>query len=426
MAMNFTNVIKPTHLCNLTCSYCYNEDTRAPVMPTDTLRRVVDETFHYCSTLAPYPHVDFIWHGGEPMIAGLDFFQEAVVAQRLANRGLTYDNTLQTNGTFLDDSWADFLKANRFRVSISIDGPREMHDATRQYASRRGSFDAVMKGVGHLRKSGIPFGVCVVLSKANASRAEEIYDFLAAERLPFNVIPLTRSGDGLANYGDLGLAAEEYASPWIKMFDRWYDAPKEGYVYCSDFALKTRAILTGSPQDCIGQEVCSTAHVSTDPDGNVYPCATLSADDEWRYGNLLEKSLLELMSGPVASRARERQVDPHCVSCKWRHVCHGGCMQRAVKFYGTHHTRDYYCDSLYRIYDHIEERLRKEPRLSLHALPDPEHVDRRPMPPLRQLQSREVKHVIRLKLLNDQPNLTKGEDDEQSKEKKACESRGIR
>jgi uncharacterized protein len=364
-------------------------------MTTKTLARVIDETFAYCSTLHPIPHIDFIWHGGEPLIAGIEFFQNALQFQAQSKRAVTFHNSLQTSGILLDSTWVVFLKENGFRVSVSIDGPRDVHNATRHYKSGRGSFDEVLRGIDLLRGAAIPFGVCVVISRANRTFVNEIYDFLTSERLPFNVIPLTRSGDGLANYDDLGLEPHEYADPWIAMYDRWYDSAGSNYVYSSDFVFKTRAILVGEPQDCIAQKVCSTAHISTDPDGNVFPCATLSADPDWCYGNLLVNTLSELMAGEVAQRAVNRQVDPHCVNCKWRHVCHGGCMQRAIKFFGTHNTRDYYCESLYRIYEHIESRLRTETRVSLDALPNATIVDSRPSPPIRPLQQKSVKHLVR-------------------------------
>jgi uncharacterized protein len=393
--VNFSNVIKPTHLCNLACSYCFNEDTRAPIMERKTLTRVVEQTFAFCETKPLVTNIDFIWHGGEPMIAGLDFFKIAVDLQSTYSRGAAFHNSLQTNGVLLNPDWVTFLKENKFRVSVSIDGPRHFHDKNRTYLSKRGSFDAVMRGIRLLQEAKIPLGVAVVISRDNKDHTEELYDFLAQERLPFNIIPLTRSGDALVNFNDVGLGPEEYAQPWIKMFDRWLSTSGPNYVYASDFAMKTRAILTGKPQDCIGQKICSTQHISTDPDGNISPCATLSADLEWRYGNILEADLTEIMLTEPAQRAQNRKMDPHCVECKWQHVCHGGCMQRAVKFYGTHNTRDYYCPSLYAIYEHIESKLREQPLLPLAALPTAGRFDHRPPPPDRSLVPRSIKHKIR-------------------------------
>jgi uncharacterized protein len=391
--MHFTNVVKPTHLCNLDCSYCYNEDARKPIMTSVQLERVVRETLFFANEQDPGASVDFIWHGGEPTIAGIAFFQRAIEVQAEVGLGLHIENTLQTNGTLINEEWAQFLSHNRFRVSISIDGPEHLNDLTRKDRAGKSSYKKIIKAMQFLRNAKVPFGVCVVLSRANRDHAEEIYDFLSREKLPFNVIPLTRSGAGYSNYSDVGLEDDEYAGPWISMFDRWFDAPEENYVYASDFVYKTRAILNGKPADCIGQVQCSKFHFSTDPEGNVYPCATLSADKNWLYGNLFEQSLSALMASDVAIRAQSRSIDPHCVTCKWQSVCNGGCMSRAIKFFGTHDTRDYYCPSLYRIYEHIELRLRREGSLDLHALPSEGTRDSRHAPPRRALKEKQLVQI---------------------------------
>jgi uncharacterized protein len=388
--VHFTNVVKPTHLCNLDCSYCYNEDVRKPVMNTEQVTRVVSETLRFASEKDSVGSVDFIWHGGEPTVAGIDFYRHVIEVQKSSALALRVENTLQTNGTLLTEEWGAFLCENRFRVSISIDGPQELNDVTRRDRGGKSSFGKIMKSFALLRQAKVPFGVCVVLSRANRDHASEIYDFLASEKLPFNVIPLTRSGAGYSNYADLGLTEDEYAEPWITMFDRWFDSPDSGYIYASDFVYKSRAILNGKPTDCIGQTQCAQFHFSTDPEGNVYPCATLSADSDWLYGNIFEQSLSELMSTDVALRAQNRLTDPHCTSCKWQNVCNGGCMSRAIKFFGKHDTRDYYCPSLYQIYEHVERRLRAADGLDLHSLPLAGSQDNRHAPPTRSLKQKQL------------------------------------
>jgi len=356
--MNFTNVIKPTHLCNLDCKYCYNDDVRDPVMRTETLDRTIEQTFSYVREHTPDRVVNFIWHGGEPTIAKREFFEYAYNLEKRYAGDLRYTNSLQTNGTLLDDRWLDFLKAAGFEVSISIDGPLDINDRLRINRRGQGSFERVMKAIRLVQEAGLPLGVCVVISRSNAREVDRIYDFLSGNKLPFNIIPLNRSGSARTNYPELGLDADEYADAWVKMYDRWFDA-SEDYVLCTDFVVKTRAIAAGRPADCIGLARCADSNIATDPVGDVYPCATLSGASDTRYGNLLEFSLAELMSGPVAQSYRNRKVDPQCASCKWQHVCHGGCPARSYKFFGNHHSRDYYCPALFRIYEHIAEKLRR-------------------------------------------------------------------
>ena len=358
--MQFVNIVKPTHICNLDCTYCYNDDVRDPVMRAGTLHRTIEQTFAYVRATPSMRGAEFIWHGGEPTVAGLPFFEQVVALQRELADGIGWQNSLQTNGVLLDDRWIDFLVREQFSLSISLDGPAHINDRYRVTHRGGGSFERVFKAVERAREAGLPFGVCMVLSEATAPHVDEIYDFFSSHGLPFNVIPMTRSGAARDRFDDIGLDADGYARAWTRMYDRWLDSGDEGgYVYVQDFALKTRAIASGKAADCIGLSNCSHFNVSTDPVGDVYPCASLSGNSAMCYGNLTTHSLAELLDTPLARALKHRAVDPQCAQCKWQHVCHGGCAARAYKFHGDPHQRDRYCPGLFQIYEHIERRLRE-------------------------------------------------------------------
>lgn len=354
--MIFTNVIKPTHICNLSCRYCYNDDVRNPIMAIHTLDRTVEETFRYLRSNYPEATASFIWHGGEPMVAQLDFYRNAVRLQEQYACGAVYENSIQTNGTLIDNEWLFFFKEHDFKVSISIDGPKGINDKNRIDNRGKGSFDKVVQSIKMVRDEGMPLGLCVVISADNAEHVDEIYDLMADLRVPFNIVPVNKSGGAVSAYNEIGLDADEFAAPWISMYDRWFDADRD-YVYCSDFVFKTRAIIAGTAVDCFGLQNCADNNLSVDPCGDVYPCATLSGDLQYSYGNINTQSLTELMSSPLAIAYRNRATDLKCSTCKWQHVCYGGCLARAHKFFGNHNRRDFYCPSLYQIYEHIHKKL---------------------------------------------------------------------
>ena len=354
--MIFTAVVKPTHICNLACSYCYNDDVRDPVMVDETLARTIEQTFAYGRAHLPRRAINFIWHGGEPMVPGRRFYERVVALQREFCGDTVYSNCIQTNGVLIDAAWIAFFRRERFTISISLDGPKAIHDRFRVDARGRGSYDRVLAAIDRVRAAGLPLGICVVVSQANRAHMGEIYDALAGRGLPFNIIPLNQSGGARDGFGSMGLAPEGYADPWIEMYDRWFDAGDD-YVYCSDFVFKTRAIAAGRPADCVGLARCADTNISVDPVGDVFACATLSGHADTRYGNLMEADLADLMARPVARRFRDRAEDAQCATCKWQHVCHGGCPARSYKFFGDPDRRDYYCPSLFRMYEHVEARL---------------------------------------------------------------------
>jgi uncharacterized protein len=347
----------------MACGYCYIDDDPGPLMSRDTLRAVIERTFDYVSDLSSSAIVDFTWHGGEPLLAGVAFYRDAKRIQCERNRGLRFVNSIQTNGTLLTEEWMDFVQQEDFRVSVSIDGPAALHDEARKAPDGAGSYALVHESVERLRRRGIFFGVCVVLARHTLPFVEDLYDFLAEEQLPFNIVPFIRSGQGCSNYDLYGLTDREYADGWIRMYDRWFYADDRHYVHASDFVRKTRAVLTGWQSSCVGSPNCAQRTISVNPAGDVFPCASLTGMPDWKYGNLNERTLHELFQSEPAQKARARREDEHCANCRWRTICYGGCMARAIKFYGNCDRRDYYCPSLARIYSHVERRIQEEPRL---------------------------------------------------------------
>jgi uncharacterized protein len=359
--MILNNIIKPTHLCNLSCRYCYNEDERSGVMDEVILDRLIKESFDCVrSSSGLFSKVDFIWHGGEPLILGLNFYKKAMMFQHAYGKGVDYRNSIQTNGTLMDEDWLEFFKHNNFSISVSLDGPREIHDQSRIYSSGRGSFDDVMKSVRLLKQSKLWFGVPLVISKLNKNRVEEIFDFFTKEKLNFHVIPLTKAGNAKEGYQDLGLEPDELADPWIKLYNKWFKLDKEQYVFCTDFVYKSANVLSGCSRDCISMKQCAESNISIDPQGNVYPCATFSAKKDFCYGNICCDSLSNLLSNELAYKLKNRKIPDGCHLCRWLPSCNGGCYSRAYNFYGDINTKDYYCPSFKKIYNHIYKTLREK------------------------------------------------------------------
>ena len=170
-------------LCNLACTYCYylekkelyrdEASPQAQQMSDEVLERYVREYIGSQST----GEVVFTWHGGEALLRSLSFYQKAVRLQRKYAGGHHIINTLQTNGTLLNDEWCRFFKANHFLIGISLDGERAYHDALRRTPSDKPSFDRVMRGVRLLQRHGVDFNILAVVNALNADDPEGFYSF---------------------------------------------------------------------------------------------------------------------------------------------------------------------------------------------------------------------------------------------------------
>lgn len=144
--MQFVPVIKPVGgRCNLRCSYCYFQQkeggkTCNVMMKDEILKSLIDAT---CSN---QNIVEFIWHGGEPLLAGIDFYRRIIEYEsNWSSDEIKIFNSIQTNGTLINERWVAFFSANNFAVGISLDGPAQFHNQVRVYRDGKRSFKKKVK-----------------------------------------------------------------------------------------------------------------------------------------------------------------------------------------------------------------------------------------------------------------------------------------
>jgi uncharacterized protein len=146
--------IKPIgNNCNLRCKYCYAAPFAKPkikTIPLDILETAIRKTFEFQNDIF------FTWHGGEPMVPGLDFYESVVeIMNKYKTPKHIVRNMIQTNATLITPEFADFFVKNNFIPSVSIDGPEYIHNKNRIKFGGDGSFDMVMAGVKNLRNVGM-------------------------------------------------------------------------------------------------------------------------------------------------------------------------------------------------------------------------------------------------------------------------------
>ena len=167
-------VIKPTLFCNESCSHCYHtpDERVRGEMSLETLDRLMG------MVASEYQAVWFIWHGGEPLLLGTDFYRRAMALQKKYAAGKRIENTIQTNGTLVTEEWCGLFTENNFLVGISLDGPQDIHDAFRLTKGGRPTFEKVMSAISMFRKTGVEFNTLSVVSSLCGKRGGEIYRFL--------------------------------------------------------------------------------------------------------------------------------------------------------------------------------------------------------------------------------------------------------
>jgi serine-type anaerobic sulfatase-maturating enzyme len=348
----FHLLAKPTGaVCNLDCSYCFFL-SKEMLYPGSRFRMADELLDTYLRQLieahAGVPEVTIAWQGGEPTLMGLDFFRRSVeLTERHLSPGQRAVITIQTNGTLLDEEWCEFFSENNVLVGISIDGPREIHDAYRVNKGGKGSFDDVMRGLGRLRAAGVDWNALTTVHAMNGDRGREIYLFLRDEcdAKFIQFIPIieratkeTQDGAPRTSWRDRPLyvqagsyvtnrtvTAKQYGRFLIDVFEEWVRRDVgEVYVQMFDVAL---ANWVGEPPSlCVHSETCGSA-LALEHTGDLYSCDHF-VEPRYKLGNIKEHHMLTLVSSQqqVQFGLDKRDTLPqYCLDCDVRFACHGGC-----------------------------------------------------------------------------------------------------
>lgn len=370
--------------CNLDCGYCFYLEKEA-YYPERERYRMSDEVLEayvrrYIEA-QPTPEVEFTWQGGEPMLMGLDFFARAVALQQRHAQGKTIRNTLQTNGTLLDDDWCRFLASAGFLVGLSLDGPPEMHDAARPDKQGRGSFAAVQRGLQAMQRHGVEFNVLVTVSSANVGHGRAVYRFLREQGvryIQFNPVVERVAAPAGAAVVQLHFAqpprlsidppkiepktaltaesvdAEAYGDFLIEVFDAW-SASDVGEVHVMNFEWALAAWCQLPATACIFAARCGKSAI-VEHDGSVYACDHFMYP-EYRLGNLLTDSPAALLAQPVQAAfgaAKEATLPAQCRTCEYRFACHGECPKnRFITSRDGEPGLNYLCAGYFKYFRHI-------------------------------------------------------------------------
>lgn len=347
--------------CNLACDYCYYSTCGGKPGKINRIDSGLLDIF-----MKDYmKHTDgvaaFAWQGGEPLLAGLDFFEEVVALQaKYAPPRTVISNALQTNGTLLSDKWASFLKTYRFLVGVSLDGPEEMHNARRVDALGRGSFDRVMKGIGHLRRHGVDFNILTVIHKGNVNRAAELMAFYKEEN--FSHVQFIPCMDFRAQEpgkaGEYEITAGEYGAFLSEAFDIWYNggAPEVSVRF---FDNMLSVYMNEQAELCIHRSACPDTLV-LEQNGDAYPC-DFFISEEWKLGNAGVHTLDEMLAHPAYRefKALKPCLPEPCRTCEWKALCHGGCPRNRDWSADRMSSKpDYFCAAYQEIYAYADDRMK--------------------------------------------------------------------
>lgn len=368
-------LIKPASgLCNMRCRYCFYEDEtnhrsakHMGIMDTRTADILIEEAL---KNAPKQEGVIFSFQGGEPTLAGIDYFRHFVEQVQLVNQRYRVPvwYAIQTNGLVLSKEMLELFAKHNFLVGVSLDGNKAIHDTHRIDPESQGTWGRIVHNLNRLTQRHVEVNILCVVTRACARSPRKVYASL--KKLNCSYLQFIACLDPLeTDRGQMpySLLPEEYGKFLCGLFDAWYLDWKNGsYVSIRLFDDYVHLAMGLPAGTCATSGSCGKYYVS-EADGSIYPC-DFYVLDQWKLGQIGENSLLQIMESPrAADFFREGNARPkRCGDCPWEHLCGGGCRRDWTEENGE--TENYYCSAFRTFFAYAYPRIQEIARAEYQAL----------------------------------------------------------
>lgn len=348
-----TLILKLVDYCNFVCDFCRYPNNPCPnTMTFDMYKTVVEKACDY-NVSQGIPRLSIVYHGGEPLLWGLERFKQAIQFQNELKekyKGIQFRNSIQTNGSLLTLEWIDFFKKNNFNIGISIDGPEEINF----HKDANGS-DIVLENIRLLNEAECHFGILSVITNEHAGWADKYYDFLIENNIH-------SVGFCYCIYDEENkiTVKNSILSAFLKrIFDLYFNGEYQLSIREFDSVIKL----------CLGDKtnMCTFSYrtgcgnyFSIRPDGDVLFCDPYTLGKK-ALGNIETESFFEIVSKPellAIKKDARNSVIKECDKCEIREICGGGCYRNL--FGGD---KNAFCETFKAVYPFIKESVLKSKEL---------------------------------------------------------------
>ena len=335
-------------VCNLDCDYCYylEKDALYPGKKFNLSsfrmnEEVLEKLIRDFITSQPQQTIEFVWHGGEPTLLGIEYFRKAITLQKKYAGEKEILNSFQTNGTLITDEWPEFLAENHFLCGLSIDGPKKFHDNHRRFPNGQGSWEKVVECARLFRKHGVEFNTMSVVNASNSKEPATVYEFLKsigsrfmqftpiAERIALDPANPLSIVDNRYNKATAVMEENVSATDWgnflCRIFDIW--VKNDVGTYFVNYFDNTLAAYAGQhPSLCSMAPYCGCS-LAVEHNGDVYTCDHFVFED-YKLGNIFEKNIAEMAKSDQQLFFEQRKQDTlsrQCRNCPFIKACGGDC-----------------------------------------------------------------------------------------------------
>lgn len=351
MKSPFHVMIIPTLGCPSKCHYCWSSDEGSPIMSIETVREITEWLKDYRSD-----QVTITFHGGEPLLAGADFYRQAlpILSEGLAHLAPTF--ALQSNLWRLTPELAQILAQYNIPVGSSIDGPEEINDLQRG----KGYFKKTMRGYEIARANGLEVRFICTFTSRSVEHKEEIVNFFLQNGFPLKLHPALPSLRN-ENPKEWALEPEAYGELLVYLLDKYLE--NLGRIEIMNINDLCKCVFTRHGTVCTYVD-CMGTTLAVGPDGSIYPCYRFVGMPEYVMGNVYDRPTSEDLARSDAGKlmqAFKDYVDRECGGCPHIKYCRGGCPYNAIApTDGEIRGVDPHCVAYKRIFDEINDRVNEE------------------------------------------------------------------
>ncbi|PKL68716.1 MAG: TIGR04083 family peptide-modifying radical SAM enzyme [Methanobacteriales archaeon HGW-Methanobacteriales-1] len=353
--MAFHVMLIPSMDCPSNCSYCWGVDKESELMDIE----IVEETVEWLKNFRKEP-VTFTFHGGEPLLAGYEFYKKALelLSQELSDLNPAF--AIQTNLWLMTPEIAELFAEYNIPIGSSLDGPLEIND------SQRGSgyFEKTMQGYKIAKEKGLNVSFISTFTSSSIAQKEAIFNFFLDNNLDLKLhpaLPSLRSEDP----EEWTISPEEYGELLIYLLDQYLEHMGEIEIKNIDHLCKGVFVRRGvvcTYADCVGDTF------AIGPDGNIYPCYRFVGMEEYVMGNVRDHPTMEELSKSESLKSLrdwEKLVDDECADCSYIKFCRGGCPYNALTMDKESQKMeiksvDHQCEAYKMIFKEITDRANKE------------------------------------------------------------------
>ncbi len=346
-------MIKPASSnCNLRCKYCFYHDLAScrempshGMMSLGTLEDILKKAFDF----ADGSMVMISFQGGEPLLAGKDFFRSfADMLPRLNVKRSAVHVGVQTNGTLIDEEWCDIFARNKYLVGLSLDGDA-VSNVLRIDADGKDTFERVYASAKLLQAKKVDFNILTVITKPVVDNISRVYSFFRKNKFkhlqfipclkPLGLPKADTPEDFYANGeeaehmldADFHIDSQDYETFLKKTFSLYTKDYIDGrYTSIRLFDNFVRLAHSQRAEQCGMNGHCTHQYV-IEADGEVYPC-DFYCTDEYSLGNILDTDFAKLERHPKAIKFIEESlgIEEKCKECNYYRLCKNGCKRERI------------------------------------------------------------------------------------------------